>query len=93
MAAETLVKFTDKASYFDWVSGWKEFYKSLATRQRHLRIELSKSHAYLEYHKSGSVAGMMSERHVNKLWLTILLEARQIGKRLSWQIKKQLQQQ
>jgi hypothetical protein len=36
---------------------------------------------------------MMSERHANKLWLSILLEARQIGKRLSWQIKKQLQQQ
>jgi len=33
----------------------------------------------------------MGERQINKLWLTILLEARKAGKRLSWQQKQQLQ--
>ena len=89
MTAETLVKFTDKMSYLDWVSAWKKFYKNLADKQRQLRIELSKPHLELPYYG----AGYMSERHTNKLWLTILLEARRIGKRLSWEQKKQLQTQ
>ena len=89
LTAEELVKFTDKQSYLDWVVAWKNFYKDLAQRQRHLRIELSKPHSTLPYYG----AGYMSERLTNKLWLTILLEARQIGKRRSWEQKKQFQVQ
>ena len=86
LTGEELVKFTDKASYLDWVKSWKIFYKDLAGKQRQLRIELSKPHIDID-----SVAYKMGERQINKLWLTILLEARKAGKRLSWQQKQQLQ--
>ncbi len=90
LTAEDLAKFTDKKSYLEWVVAWKDFYKNLAARQRQLRIELSKPHSIYTYN---DLASKMSERHNNRLILAILLEARKVGKKLSWQQKKQLQVQ
>lgn len=84
LTAEQLLEFTDKQSYLEWVKSWKAFYKGLADRQRELRLELKKPHGTL-----GFAAGvLMSERQTNKWYLRILLEARRIAKRRSWQMKQ-----
>lgn len=85
LTAEELVEFTDKASYLEWVKSWKDFYRIFAIRQYLLRIDLSKPHS--EY-TGWEVSDKMMERHRNKLILRILLEARRVGKRLSWQMKQ-----
>lgn len=84
LAAEELVKFDSRQSYLEWVESWKDFYKSLATKQREIRLELKKPHSTLPYFG----AGLMGERQMNKWYLRILLEARRIGKRRSWEMKQ-----
>lgn len=91
LTAEELLDFTDKQSYLEWVKHWKDFYKALAAEQKQLRIDLSKPHnVYIktEWGEYLEASVKMELRQTNKFYLRILLEARRIAKRRSWQMKQ-----